>query len=72
MNRLDEPVLMAVLKPMQTEFGIYHRLESCEALQQFWVHIFKANVGRSPFALAQVRAKSINTQLFAKLLVNPE
>ena len=26
---LDEPVLMAVLKPMQTEFGIYHKLESC-------------------------------------------
>ena len=72
MNRLDEPILIAVLKPLLTEFGIYHRLESCEALQQFWVHIFKANVRGSPFALAQVRAKSINTQLFAKLLVNPE
>ena len=30
LNRLDEPVLMAVPKPMQTEFGIHHRLESCE------------------------------------------
>ena len=28
-NRLDEPVLMAVSKPMLTEFGIHHRLESC-------------------------------------------
>ena len=29
LNRLDEPVLMAVPKPMQIEFGIHHRLESC-------------------------------------------
>ena len=29
LNRLDEPVLMAVPKHMQTEFGIHHRLESC-------------------------------------------
>ena len=29
MNRLDEPVFMAVSKPMQTEFDIHHRLESC-------------------------------------------
>ena len=29
MNRLDEPVLVAVPKPMQTEFGIHYRLESC-------------------------------------------
>ena len=27
-NRLDERVFMAVPKPMQTEFGIHHRLES--------------------------------------------
>ena len=26
---LDEPVFMAVPKPMLTEFGIHHRLESC-------------------------------------------
>ena len=31
LNRLDEPVFMAVPKPMLTEFGIHHRLESCEA-----------------------------------------
>ena len=29
LNRLDEPIFMAVSKPMQTEFGIHHRLESC-------------------------------------------
>ena len=30
LNRLDEPVFMAGPKPMQTEFGIHQRLESCE------------------------------------------
>ena len=29
LNRLDEPVFMAVPKPMLTEFGIHCRLESC-------------------------------------------
>ena len=29
LNRLDEPVLMAVPKPTQTEFDIQHRVESC-------------------------------------------
>ena len=29
LNRLDEPVFMAVPKPMLTEFGIHYRLESC-------------------------------------------
>ena len=33
LNCLDEPVFMAVSKPMQTEFGIHHRLESCGV---FW------------------------------------
>ena len=28
LNRLDEPVVMAVSKPLLTEFGIHHRLES--------------------------------------------
>ena len=31
LNRLDEPVFMAVSKPLLTEFGIHHRLESCES-----------------------------------------
>ena len=29
LNRLDESVFMAGPKPMQTEFAIHHRLESC-------------------------------------------
>ena len=29
LNRLDEPVFMAGPKPMLTEFGVHHRLESC-------------------------------------------
>ena len=29
LNRLDEPVFMAVPKPMLTEFGIHYILESC-------------------------------------------
>ena len=29
LNSLNEPVLMAVPKPQQTEFDIHHRLESC-------------------------------------------
>ena len=44
LNRLDEPVLMAVPKPMQTEFDIHHRLESCDhsppfssPFSQFWL-----------------------------------
>ena len=31
-NSDDEPVFMAVSKPLLTEFGIHHRLESCAAL----------------------------------------
>ena len=29
LNRLDEPVFMAGPQPMQTEFGIHLRSESC-------------------------------------------
>ena len=29
LNRLDEPVFIAVSKPLLTEFGNHHRLESC-------------------------------------------
>ena len=37
LNRLDEPVFIAVPKPMLTEFGIHHRLERCSyiTLQTF-------------------------------------
>ena len=32
LNRLDKPVLMAGAEPMQTEFDIHHRLESCDVV----------------------------------------
>ena len=41
LNRLDEPVYMAGPKPMQTEFGINHRLESCVIL--FHNHFFSVD-----------------------------
>ena len=31
LNRPDEHIIMAGPKPMLTEFGMHHRLESCEA-----------------------------------------
>ena len=34
LNRLDEPVFIAVSKPLLTEFGIHHRLESCAVFQK--------------------------------------
>ena len=39
LNRLDEPVFMAVSKLLLTEFGIYYRLESCEQRNQFFAFI---------------------------------
>ena len=36
LNRLDEPVFMSGLKPMQTEFGIHHILESCATFLWDW------------------------------------
>ena len=33
LNRLDEPVPIAVSKPLLTEFGIHHRLETCARTQ---------------------------------------
>ena len=33
LNRLDEPVFMAVSKPLLTEVGIHHRLESCDTVK---------------------------------------
>ena len=34
LNRLDEPVFIAVSKPLLTEFDIHQRLESCEG---YWL-----------------------------------
>ena len=33
LNRLDESIFIAVSKPLLTEFGIHHRLESCKPFQ---------------------------------------
>ena len=50
LNRLDEPALMAVPKPMLTDFDIHHRLESC-ALGQ----IFQSNA----FSIAEAGANNL-------------
>ena len=42
LNRLDEPVFIAVSKPLLTEFGIHHRLESCDLLTPIGVDKNKA------------------------------
>ena len=45
LNRLDKPVLMAGAEPMQTEFDIHHRLESCDWINLNWIQFesFKSN-----------------------------
>ena len=35
LNRLDEPCFVAVSKPLLTEFGFHHRLESCDRQYAF-------------------------------------
>ena len=40
LNRLDEPVFIAVLKPLLTEFGIHLRLESCDPGSQLEISYF--------------------------------
>ena len=47
LNRLDELVFMAGPKPMQTEFGIYDRLESCAWFYQLLFYGGKLIVKRS-------------------------
>ena len=37
LNRLNEPVFIAVSKPLLTEFGIHRRLESCGQFHSFYV-----------------------------------
>ena len=53
-SRLDEPVFMAGPKPLRTEFGIHHRLQSC-------TRIFKERLAVS---------KKLNCQTTATLLHN--
>ena len=35
LNRLDEPVVMAVSKSLLTEFDIHYRVESCGVISTF-------------------------------------
>ena len=39
MNCLDEPVFMTVSKPLLTELGIHHRLESCVTYLRQYLYI---------------------------------
>ena len=39
LNCLDEPVFMAVPKPMLTEFGIHFRLESCVCEMEYSAYL---------------------------------
>ena len=41
LNRLDEPVFIALSKPLLTEFGIHYRLESCDSLNVFFMTSFR-------------------------------
>ena len=49
LNRLDEPVFIAVSKPLLTEFGIHCRLESCV---QYLIHLYVGKVGTQKFPYA--------------------
>ena len=40
LNRLEEPVLIAVLNTLLTEFGMDHRLESCVGSPSLTLHSF--------------------------------
>ena len=42
LNRLDEPVFIALSKPLLTVFGIHLRLESCVVLLQSWSSALQA------------------------------
>ena len=41
LNRLDESVLIAVSKPLLTEFEIHHRLENCGEVLLHEIGIYK-------------------------------
>ena len=45
LNRLDEPILS---KPLLTEFGVHHRLESCEYFWDFSELVFHTLLGTHP------------------------
>ena len=57
LNHLIEPVLIAVSKPLLTEFGNHYRLESCELLWPFLSIVIQENkaafLGRKQFDAVQ-------------------
>ena len=48
LNRFDEHVLIAVSKPLLTEFGIHYRLEGCALHGRFFLKIC-SNFSESEF-----------------------
>ena len=56
LNNLDEPVFIAVSKPLPTEFGIHHRLESCDDLIKGVCSYFLETI---PSSLQQTKGPSI-------------
>ena len=51
LNRLDELVLIAVSKPLLTEFGIHHRLESCDDVCNMNVFFWQGKNSENQFAM---------------------
>ena len=47
LNRLDELVFIAVSKPLLTEVGIHHRLESCVGILLFHTILFQLEVNKN-------------------------
>ena len=65
LNRLDEPIFMAVSKPMQTEFGIHHRLESYVACWHLHKRLYQLVAGTNKLSQSSVMRLS-TAFLFAK------
>ena len=65
LNRLDEPIFMAVSKPLLTEFGIHHGLESCDLLS-IKTSLIKTRSGQNLRSKKQTKAAAhakLNTYL---------
>ena len=55
MNRLDEPIFMAVSKPLLTEFGNYHKFETCDTSTRcFKLHGANQNKSLMSFFVASL------------------
>ena len=59
LNRLGEPVFIAVSKPLLTEFGIHHKLESCVSASVKKVKKNKLFVIQSNVLFFQIRNLSV-------------